>query len=155
MQPSPPAGRPGWQAMALVALFGGIFGLGGLTFLHAGGQNYLFDDPRTCANCHVMQDYYDSWARSSHHTHATCNDCHVPHDVLMHWAIKGYDGLNHSYHFTVGDYPTNIQITQLSADVVREDCVECHKSMVNHIVAVGNTQKETVDCIVCHRHVGH
>ncbi len=155
MQVSPRAPRPTWQALALVALVGGLFGLGGLTFLHAGGQNYLFDDPRTCANCHVMQDYYDAWARSSHHGQAVCNDCHVPHTFPMKYVFKAYDGVKHSYFFTFGGYPSNIQITQISADVVRENCVACHQTTVSHIMSIGNPQKEPVDCIECHPHVGH
>ncbi len=144
-----------WFALGIAMLLGGIFGLGSFTFVQAGGQNYLGDDPRTCANCHVMQDYYDAWVRSSHHGQSTCNDCHIPHTFPMKYVIKGYDGVNHSWHFTLGDYPTNIQITQLSADVVRENCVACHQSAVSHILSIGNTTAEPVDCISCHRHVGH
>ena len=32
------------------------------------GASYLTDDPAACANCHVMQEHFDAWPRSSHRT---------------------------------------------------------------------------------------
>ena len=49
------------------------------TFAYARGWAYMTDDPRACANCHVMNEQYDGWIKSSHRSVAVCNDCHVPH----------------------------------------------------------------------------
>jgi len=53
-------------------------GVGGYTFLYAGGGSYLTNNPAACANCHVMREHYDGWVASSHRSVATCNDCHTP-----------------------------------------------------------------------------
>ena len=36
-------------------------GIGGFTFVYAKGASYLTDDPRACANCHVMSEQFDGW----------------------------------------------------------------------------------------------
>ncbi|HYP29673.1 MAG TPA: NapC/NirT family cytochrome c [Blastocatellia bacterium] len=53
-------------------------GVGGYTFIYAKGYSYLTNDPAACANCHIMQDHYDGWIKSSHRSVAACNDCHTP-----------------------------------------------------------------------------
>ncbi|MBE2216221.1 MAG: NapC/NirT family cytochrome c, partial [Opitutaceae bacterium] len=62
-------------------LFGGTLGaaLGicGYTFIYAKGYSYLVNDPAACANCHVMEEQYSGWMKSSHRAVATCNDCHT------------------------------------------------------------------------------
>ena len=59
-------------------LAGGIVGLGGFTFKYGQGFSYLSDDPKACANCHIMQSVYDRWNHGTHKAVATCNDCHTP-----------------------------------------------------------------------------
>jgi nitrate/TMAO reductase-like tetraheme cytochrome c subunit len=44
--------------MVLIALLGGIAGIGTYTFIFTQGTSYLSDDPRTCANCHIMRPVY-------------------------------------------------------------------------------------------------
>ena len=56
-----------------ITLGGGVY-----TFIYAEGGSYLTDKPTACANCHIMNDYYESWLKSSHHAVAVCNDCHTP-----------------------------------------------------------------------------
>ena len=51
------------------------------TFAYARGWAYMTDDPQACANCHVMNEQYDGWIKSSHRSVAVCNDCHVPHSL--------------------------------------------------------------------------
>ena len=87
--PPPKPGRasfasfaPLWIWLVLAGLFGGIVGLGGFTVNYAQGLSYLTDDPKACANCHIMRDYYDGWNRGSHKHVAVCNDCHAPHDNI-------------------------------------------------------------------------
>jgi cytochrome c nitrite reductase small subunit len=52
-------------------------GLGAYTFIYAKGGSYLINDPAVCANCHVMNEHYSGWIRSSHRAVAVCNDCHI------------------------------------------------------------------------------
>ena len=58
-------------------VLGLLLGIGGFTFIYARGASYLTNDPGACANCHVMQDHFDAWQRSSHRAVAVCNDCHA------------------------------------------------------------------------------
>ncbi|MDZ4859404.1 MAG: NapC/NirT family cytochrome c [Candidatus Hydrogenedentes bacterium] len=48
---------------------GVLLGVGGYTFVYAKGTSYLTNDPRACANCHVMNEQYDGWMKASHMSH--------------------------------------------------------------------------------------
>ena len=61
--------------VAAAALVGVAGGLGLYTFVYAKGYSYITNDPAACANCHVMNDQYDGWLKSSHRAIAVCNDC--------------------------------------------------------------------------------
>ena len=143
---------------ALVGTFGGA---AGYTAHYAKATSYLVDDPKACANCHIMNDQYDGWARSSHHGRATCNDCHVPHDSLVskYW-VKAEHGYRHSKGFTFQDFHEPIQITESSRNVVIENCVRCHMDMT-HAIRLGTSadvdpaSPNGVDCIHCHASVAH
>jgi nitrate/TMAO reductase-like tetraheme cytochrome c subunit len=52
-----------------------LLGIGSFTFIYARGASYLTNDPKACADCHVMQEQFDGWQRSSHRSVAVCNDC--------------------------------------------------------------------------------
>jgi cytochrome c nitrite reductase small subunit len=138
----------------LFGIGGGIFGLGAFTFDYAHGAAYLSDDPRACANCHVMRDVYDGWNRSPHHTVAVCNDCHTPHSsFIAKYAIKGLNGFNHSKAFTLNDFSEPIRITALNRAVTQESCLYCHGEMVT-LIAHADAKSPT-DCLSCHAGVGH
>ncbi len=85
-------------------------GLGAYTFIYAKGDSYLTDDPGACANCHVMQGYYDAWVKSSHHVAAVCNDCHTPPGLVGKYATKASNGFWHSFAFTTGRFPDPLRI---------------------------------------------
>ena len=72
--------------LVLGTLWGVLLGVGIFTFGYAKGGSYLTDDPAACANCHVMQDHFDSWQKSSHKNVAVCNDCHLPHNFIGYQA---------------------------------------------------------------------
>lgn len=144
---------PFWLLLLFTGMAGGVFGLGSFTFLFARGYSYLSDDPRACANCHVMQEVFDGWNHGSHKAVATCNDCHTPHDPLGHYAIKALDGWKHSEAFTTGDYPETIRITDFDRGIAQENCLRCHGEMtalISHRQA-----QEPTDCLRCHADVGH
>ncbi|MBF0619054.1 MAG: cytochrome c nitrite reductase small subunit [Candidatus Omnitrophica bacterium] len=132
-----------------------VLGLGIFIFVYAKGYSYLTNDPKACANCHVMQDYYDSWVKSTHHQAASCNDCHLPHPIIEKYLAKGRNGFNHSKAFTLQNFPEPIRITKANLDSLQHNCIECHSTMVSGIAAhqdVGNGQAR---CTQCHRSTGH
>ncbi len=143
---------PVW--LLVMGIGGGIFGLGGYTFLHAQGTAYLSDDARACANCHVMRDVYTAWGVGSHKAVAVCNDCHVPHSSIVEkYAVKAIDGVKHSVAFTTGSVPEPIRITTMNRDIALANCLSCHATLttlINH----QNTEDPT-DCLRCHANVGH
>ncbi len=129
-------------------------GTGGFTFVYARGSSYLTDDPAACANCHIMQDNFDAWAKSSHHAVAACNDCHAPHDALVSklW-VKGRNGFNHSLAFTTGRFDDPLRITEANLRVTEAACRHCHQDLV-HMIDPG-PPAEATRCTRCHHDVGH
>ena len=88
-----------------VLVLGAALGLGTYTFAYARGWAYMTNDPRACANCHVMNEQYDGWIKSSHRSVAVCNDCHVPHSFVAKYWTKATNGFRHSFHFTTRRVP--------------------------------------------------
>jgi len=139
----------------LFALVAGIAaGVGGYTFVYARGASYLTNDPRACANCHVMEDHYGAWTKSSHHAVAVCNDCHTPHDFLGKYYTKGLNGYHHSLAFTTGRFHEPIQITARNRAVTEAACRSCHQDIVQAIDPP-HAGSEPLSCIECHDSVGH
>jgi cytochrome c nitrite reductase small subunit len=145
-----------WMApLAVAAAFGMFVGLGVFTFGYGEGYAYLGNDPKSCVNCHVMQDAYDSWKKSSHHAFAVCNDCHTPHDSLVgKYLTKADNGLFHSLAFTTGDFKNPIQIKERNSRVVQDACLHCHKELVNHMLP-SKEGGDMLACVHCHASVGH
>ncbi len=111
-----------------------------LIFYLARATSYLSDDPRACINCHVMGPQYASWQRSSHVRVAHCNDCHVPHDhFLRHYLFKASDGLRHATIFTLRLEPQVIRIKSAGMRVVQENCIRCHRSLVDRTALIQMT----------------
>ena len=102
-----------WFPFIAAVGIGIVLGLGVFIFIYAKGYSYISNDPRACANCHVMQEYYDSWVKSSHHQAATCNDCHVPHGLVEKYLAKARNGFNHSKAFTLQNYPEPIRLLSI------------------------------------------
>jgi cytochrome c nitrite reductase small subunit len=152
------APRTKWRwvlPLGIAAAFGVFSGLGIFTFGYGEGHAYLGNDPLSCANCHVMQESYDSWLTSSHHAVAVCNDCHTPHDsVLAKYATKADNGFFHSLAFTTGDFKDPIQIKRRNSDVVQASCLHCHEELVNHMLPP-QAGGDMLACVHCHASVGH
>jgi len=151
--------RRWWPVVGVVpvafAVMLGIFGGVGLfTFGYGQGTSYLSNDPQACANCHVMQGHYDSWANSSHRHVAVCNDCHLPHDFAGKWITKADNGFFHSLAFTLENFHEPIQIKPRNRRVTQNACLHCHGDFVRHMMPAepGGTM---LACIHCHANVGH
>jgi cytochrome c nitrite reductase small subunit len=144
-----------WLAYLAVAACGVFVGLGVFTFGYGEGYAYLGNDPKSCANCHVMQDAFDSWNKSSHHAVAVCNDCHTPHESLAaKYLTKADNGFFHSIAFTTGDFKDPIQIKERNSRIVQNACLHCHKKLVNHMLP-SDEGGEVLSCVHCHATVGH
>jgi cytochrome c nitrite reductase small subunit len=99
-----------------------------------------------------MRDYYDGWLKASHRSVAACNDCHTPHNFFGKYAVKATNGFFHSFYFTTGYYPDNIQIKGYNRKVTESACKSCHRAITHDIVA---GQESAISCVRCHSSVGH
>ena len=142
-------------ALVIGALAGIALGVGTFTFVYARGDSYLTNDPKACANCHVMNEQYDGWVKSSHRQVATCNDCHTPHNFAMKYVTKAVNGYFHSYAFTTGDFHEPIRITERNRKVTEGTCRYCHGEMVSQIDHPPVGKDSGLSCIRCHTGVGH
>lgn len=141
--------------IAILLGLGVLAGLGLYTVHYAEGLSYLSNDPRACTNCHVMQEHYQSWIKSSHRLAATCNDCHVPHDFVGKWVNKALNGFHHSKAFTLQDFPEAIRIRTRNLEILEENCADCHASTLAEIHAYQRPEPGAMRCTVCHGSVGH
>lgn len=139
-------------------VFGAVIGLaagvGAYTFIYAKGGSYLTNDPAACANCHVMQAYYDAWIKSSHRQVAVCNDCHTPHSLFPKYATKASNGWHHSFAFTSGRFPDNLQIKPHNLEITEHACRSCHQAVVDAIEP-RSEHASSLSCVRCHDSVGH
>lgn len=141
-----------WLATAGAAICAGA---GAYTFMYANGLSYISNDPIVCANCHVMQQYYDGWIKSTHHAVAVCNDCHTPHDFFGKYMTKGENGFHHSKAFTLQNFNDTMLIRSKNARIVEDNCLRCHADMVGGILGAAGEGHGGPDCVKCHRGVGH
>jgi cytochrome c nitrite reductase small subunit len=151
-----PAGRItiGMAAMALAVAVGLAVGIGGYTFVYARGGSYMTNDPRACANCHIMREQLDGWTTSSHRSVAVCNDCHAPHTLVGKYMTKAVNGFWHSVAFTTGRFHEPIAIGARNRAVTEGACRHCHQPIVQAIDPHARDGQAT-ECIRCHRSVGH
>ncbi|MBK1699577.1 cytochrome c nitrite reductase small subunit [Thiococcus pfennigii] len=154
-EPRPPRPRPGgWLAIALAAALGVLGGVGLFTLGYGNGLSYLTDDPTACINCHLMQDPFDAWVKSSHRGVAGCNDCHLPHDPVGKWLIKADNGFFHALAFTTGDFHEPLQIRPRNRRVTQAACLHCHRPFVDHMLPA-EPGDQALLCVHCHSDVGH
>jgi cytochrome c nitrite reductase small subunit len=144
------------RSLLLIAVLAGLTaGVGAFTFKYGEGLSYFSTDPRSCANCHIMNDEYNSWVKGPHHAAAKCVDCHLPHEFLPKYIAKADNGYRHSRGFTLQDFHEPIMIKPRNSRILQENCLRCHGDFVHDIVSGSKTAKDAVKCIHCHRLVGH
>ena len=142
--------QPSGLTKVTVILAGAFVALGLYTAYYSKAHSYLQDDPKACVNCHVMKDAYDGW-RVSSHRNVTCNECHTPNDITGKYATKIEHGVRHSYVFTLGD-PQLMRLKESGEDVVTDNCVACHQTLVNSTLPDHANERR---CIQCHEGVAH
>lgn len=151
--------RSDWLSTIAGTLFGVSIGIGSYTFIYAKGGSYLGHDSVACANCHVMNQQYDGWIKSSHRAVAECNDCHTPHgNVVAKYVVKALNGFRHSWAFTSGNFHEPIEITPMNRAVTEGACRHCHEDVVQSMIALDRGHGDArnhVACLHCHGSVGH
>ena len=147
---------PGAAGFVLSALLGSTLGSGAYTVYYGEALAYLSDDPKTCANCHIMRDHFDGWQKASHHAFATCNDCHTPHDsFIAKYFSKAENGIWHSKGFTLQDFHEPIRLRPHNRRILEANCVRCHQEFVQETTRHHSASADTVSCVKCHAQVGH
>jgi cytochrome c nitrite reductase small subunit len=139
----------------VAGVLGVALGLGVYTFTYARGWAYMTDAPQACNNCHVMNEQYDGWIKSSHRSVAVCNDCHVPHSFVAKYATKASNGFWHSYYFTTGTFPEPIRALPKSRIIAEANCRRCHDPVVQTMGTPAHAGSRDISCIRCHGSVGH
>jgi cytochrome c nitrite reductase small subunit len=145
--------QPFLATLASIAV-GVAIGISGFTFVYAKGESYLRDNPEACANCHVMQEQFDGWLRSSHRNVAACNDCHTPKPIAGKYLNKFVNGLRHSWGFTVDRFHEPITIKPHNRAITESRCRGCHQEII-HAIDTEHRQGQDLNCIGCHGSVGH
>jgi cytochrome c nitrite reductase small subunit len=140
--------------MALGGTAGLALGVGAYTFVYAKGYSYLTNDPAACANCHVMQEYFDGWVKSSHRAAAVCNDCHTPAGLVGKYTTKASNGFWHSFAFTTGIFPDPLRIKPHNRAITEKTCQKCHLDIVQAIEGP-HAESTPLGCVRCHGAVGH
>lgn len=149
--------RPGnWRRILGTLVLGIPLGIGIYTFVYAKGYSYLTNNPASCANCHVMNEQYEGWLKSSHRAVATCNDCHTPPGLVGKYATKASNGFWHSFYFTTGSFAEPIRIRPRNQAVTEAACLKCHADLTVGIVSAHAAESgDAGSCVRCHRSVGH
>jgi cytochrome c nitrite reductase small subunit len=140
--------------LLLGASIGLAVGVGMYTFVYAQGYSYFTNNSAACANCHIMNEQYAGWIKSSHHNVATCNDCHTPEGFFGKYYTKASNGFWHSYAFTTGNFHEPIQIKQHNREVVQRACRKCHQEIVEALDPLHGESRQ-LSCLPCHSGVGH
>jgi len=152
--------------IGLVAFVGASAGIAAFTFNYAEGLSYLSNDPKACANCHIMNDQFDSWRKGPHHAVATCNDCHVPPHFPEKYIAKALNGYHHSMGFTLQSatpdepgartvFEEPIRIKDTNSQILQDNCLRCHRDFVHDVVRGSTWADNAIRCVHCHRSVGH
>jgi cytochrome c nitrite reductase small subunit len=147
-------GQTTLPGLLLAGVLGIVLGLGGITFHYGQGTAYLSENPAACVNCHVMQEQFDAWVKSSHHTVATCNSCHLPKGPIHKWVSKADNGFFHSWAFTFRNHPEPIRIKPRNRAIVHANCVACHGELIHEAIPEP-LDRGGATCFHCHKDVGH
>lgn len=149
-----------WRLPVLI-LMGAMTGLTLYALIESKAISYLSDDPKSCANCHVMTPQYTTWQNSSHREWATCTDCHIPQGSFIEkYMAKAEDGFFHSVVFMTRSEPQVIQMREKRDITVQNNCIRCHKDQITDAKMSSMSDDHiknatTKNCWECHREVPH
>ncbi len=127
-----------------------MLGIIALAAIAVKGMFAVTGTPEFCVSCHTMKSQYRNWSHSAHRNKAGCSDCHVPQEnVAAKLAAKTRDGFNHVYAFALDKVPDPIRLKPGSRKTVMNNCVRCHKQLVEKLSMEGRK------CWDCHRGIPH
>lgn len=143
----------------LALVIGIIIGSGVYTFINANGFSYLSSDSAACNNCHVMNEVYDDYNKSSHKSVAQCGDCHLPHSFVRKWIGKAQSGIGHMIAFSFDkNLPSHFEANKNTKKWVQENCINCHQDYISNVVnptLKADHNNASLSCVSCHKDVGH
>ena len=106
-----------------------------------------------CGRCHAMDYQVETYQHSPHAEAAHCGDCHDPHGLVTGSAFAAYTGTRDVYRVVTNTTPLEIKATNLSKNVIQENCMRCHGDVMTQ---VGNTSDDGGSyCFHCHRNTVH
>jgi len=140
-----------------------VIGMFGYLVAESKMLSYLSSDPKVCINCHTMNTHYATWQHSSHREWAACVDCHLPRESLVGKMVaKARDGFNHSVAMTLGNYGSNLRVTEDAAQRIQANCISCHQEAVSQMQVNAELYQQTESdvamgrtCWDCHRGLPH
>lgn len=131
----------------------GILALGFCMMLLLKAPFLGLDTPQFCGSCHAMDEQFNTYSHSAHRLGASCGDCHIPHSLVYGGAFKAYTGTRDLLAVTTNTVPTEIRVTEMSKDVMQENCLRCHEDVMGEI---GDTSLDGGKfCFDCHRSSPH
>ncbi|MDA8099956.1 MAG: cytochrome c3 family protein [Nitrospiraceae bacterium] len=109
--------------------------------------DFTQNNPKFCVGCHLMQEAYDSWAKSEHKK-LNCHDCH-------HLTIPEQNQLLISF---VMHRPTKVPARHGKVIVGSHTCNECHTSekaprINTSLFHAKHVYMEQLECTYCHGEV--
>lgn len=139
-----------WHLILLVV---GASALGASSVFALFGPPHLImltETPEFCANCHLHEGHYKTWAHSGAHRTARCVDCHLPNDSFVnHFFWKSVDGVKDVALFFSGNVSERQKLTAHARAVTQGNCIRCHSEVVARI------DQTSRNCWDCHRMMTH
>lgn len=106
-----------------------------------------------CGRCHAMDVQVSTYLEGIHAQDANCGDCHDPHGLVTGSLFATYTGMRDVYRVVTNTTPVEIRATNLSREVLQDNCLRCHADVLGH---VGDTREDGGwHCFDCHRDVVH
>ena len=139
-------------ALVAAALAGLLVGVGAFTFDYAEGFSSLSSDPAaapTATSC-TRSTPPGSAAATAPWRCAWTAIC--PHTGLAKWIAKAENGYRHSVAFTLQNFHEPIVMTRSNRELLQENCLACHAELTYEL---GAGHADSVECVHCHRSVGH
>ncbi|NQT53256.1 NapC/NirT family cytochrome c [bacterium] len=120
-----------------------------------------------CASCHEMNEVYESWKQSPHHTNAsgvrvTCVSCHLPprEHYVAHVTAKAWTGTKDVWQHYLGSYDADAARQHVRRTLPSQWCVHCHGNLLGQpsSSAVAIVHQTSLDqaanthhrCVACH-----
>ncbi|MDI6816198.1 MAG: NapC/NirT family cytochrome c [Actinomycetota bacterium] len=137
-----------------------VFGFIGLLITFLAIPYVYTSNPKSCTLCHNMDQYYESWQKSSHATAAkNCFDCHIEQGSVSLWVYRI------SFYREIYASMVGADLKPAGASVPGVDSCQrqgCHS--LNRVSSAsgdikidhrGHVTKADLSCIKCHPGAAH